>query len=108
MGPPTRARWRPSSARVACGARPGQLLEILADVDTLGIGVVTGDVPPDVLLALWERSRANRANRTVQAAIRRYLGAHGAELLCKAALARRSRGGPLTHGGRRGRVRVCE
>ena len=71
---------------------PGQLLEILADVDTLGEAALSDTVPHDRRLEAWVRAHARRADRTARAASRAYLGDHGAHLIRETEITRRIRG----------------
>lgn len=75
---------------------PGQLLEQLADVHTLGVGALTDDLPPNIRLQAWARAHAHRGDRSARRASRAYLAEHGASLLCRAELARRRLGLPVT------------
>jgi hypothetical protein len=71
---------------------PGQLLEILADVDALGVDALSDQVPPDVRLAAWVRAHAGRADRTARSASRTHLREHGADLLREIEMTRLHRG----------------
>lgn len=77
------------AGRLTAGT-PGQLIEILADVYTLGVGALTDKISPDIALKAWVKANANRADQTARPASLQYLSAHGVEVLWRAELTRLS------------------
>ena len=81
---------------LVAASTPGQLLEILADVHTLGVGALEDTIAPHLRLEAWVRAHPRRADRTARPASRAYLGERGADLLREIELHRLHRGLPVS------------
>lgn len=84
-----------AAGRLAVGT-PGQLIELLAEVDAFGIGVLDHSIPASEALHGWIQLHAARPDRAVGEASRRHLREHGVRLLPAIEMARRARGLPVT------------
>lgn len=75
---------------------PGALLEGLAELDALGVEVLSDQAPAARALDAWVRAHAGRADRSVRPASRDWLREHGAWLLPRVELERLHRGLDVT------------
>jgi hypothetical protein len=75
---------------------PGQLLELLASADQVGIDALYRSPAPREALRGWVKAHAGRSDRKVATLSGDHLLTHGAELLTRIELTRRARGLPVT------------